>query len=85
MLVWVLKTVHACFAYCCAVMCVCMYCVYVCMVSDGLCACNTGAIGEDTIVSVPDFEPGRYTFRVSAVDVFEQSASRDIPFSLTGK
>ncbi len=46
---------------------------------------NTGDVGEDIVITVSDFEAGQYTFRVSAVDVFEQSVNREFPFTLTGK
>ncbi len=58
------------------------------LISNNLClimSINAGSVSEDLIISLPDFEPGVYTLRLSATDVFEQSGIVEIPFSLTGE
>ncbi len=61
------------------------FCPLIAVMKDFVFCLNTGDVGEDIVISVSDFEAGQYTFRVSAVDVFEQSVNREFPFTLTGK
>lgn len=44
-----------------------------------------GMFKEDFIVTITDFSPGAYNLSVSAIDVFEQSATVVLPFNIVGK